>query len=645
MRRAGIEIVRIAEFAWQKMEPSLGEFHWDWLDQAIEVLAVEGLNIILGTPTAAPPAWITYQNPGILPVDIEGRRRKHGSRRHYCPGNPDYMNHCKRIVQVMAERYANNQNVVGWQIDNEFGDHDTARCYCDGCTARFRSWLEKKYQSIDGLNESWGTDFWSQKYRNWDEIGLPNLTITAPNPSQTLDFYRFSSETYISFLLAQIDILRAINPEVQINTNFLGSFQDLNYHDLAKPLDLVTWDSYPTGYTEVHGHRHYSPEEVRPQFPCDTGDPYVVGMCHDIMYGLREEPFWIMEQQVGNINWSAYNQGIGSGTLRLWTWHAIGSGADAVIYFRWRAVLNAQEQFHSGLLKHDGSPAIGYLELMKMQSEKMLMGQVTAAPRTNQVALLLDYEDLWSIQIQPHRSENALLRHLFVYYRAFQKLGIPVSIVSSAANLDQYKLVVAPAMILGGEDRSKKLAGYVEAGGFLVTGVGAGFKTPSNKFTDQPLPGVFREIAGIEVLDWHAISIGIEYPFSSEIPGLQGAAGIWAESLGVDSARQEREVEILARYSGGVFKGQAALTRRILVGGKVYYIGWYPTVDQATALVSFLSEETDLKRQELLPHGMVISYRSGYTILMNFSDADLITSYGGKQISLEPRDVVVVPSN
>ena len=196
------------------------------------------------------------------------------------------------------------------------------------------------------------------------------------------------------------------------------------------------------------------------------------------------------------------------------------------------------------------------------------MGEVTAAPLTNQVALLLDYEDLWSIHDPTASKRECLLRHLFVYYRAFQKLGIPVSIVSSAANLDQYKLVVAPAMILGGEDRSKKLAGYVEAGGFLVIGVGAGFKTPSNKFTDQPLPGVFREIAGIEVLDWHAISSGIEYPFSSEIPGLQGAGRIWRKVSGVDTTRQNSEVEILARYFDGVFKGQAALTRRILEEGK-----------------------------------------------------------------------------
>ena len=261
----------------------------------------------------------------------------------------------------MAERYANNQNVVGWQIDNEFGDHDTARCYCDGCTARFRSWLEKKYQSIDGLNESWGTVFWSQKYRNWDEIGLPNLTNYCAKPQPNPGFLRFSSDTYISFLLAQIDILRAINPEAKINTNFLGSFQDLNYHDLAKPLDLVTWDSYPTGYTEVHGHRLYSPEEEGRNFPMIQ----VTRMWWECVMTLcmvsRKSHSGSWNNRWGILIGPCTIKELDQGHLRLWTWHAIGSGADAVIFFRWRAVLNAQEQLHSGLLKHDGTPALAIL--------------------------------------------------------------------------------------------------------------------------------------------------------------------------------------------------------------------------------------------------------------------------------------------
>ena len=364
MREAGLTVVRIAEFVWQLMEPAEGQFAWDWLDEAIATLAAAGLEVVLGTPTAAPPAWLTHDYPDVLPVDAQGRTRNSGTRRHYCPTSPTYRRHSERIVRAMAERYGRHPAVVGWQIDNEFGCHDTVRCYCDQCAAAFRDWLKRKYGSLDALNEAWGAVFWSQSYGRWEEIRLPNLTPTGANPSHLLDYDRFASETTVSYQQLQVDLLRQHTAGQFITTNTLGNFEDLDYHDLARPLDFIAWDSYPTGYAEFQGESLYLPGKPDASFAYDVGDPYVTGFCHAQARGFKQAPFWVMEQQCGPVNWARFNTLVRPGTVRLWTWHALAEGADAVVYFRWRAVRFAFEQHHSGLLHHDATPATGYRELL-----------------------------------------------------------------------------------------------------------------------------------------------------------------------------------------------------------------------------------------------------------------------------------------
>jgi len=386
MREAGLSIVRIGEFAWAMMEPVKGHFTWEWLDQVIETLAGEGLQIVLGTPTAAPPAWLVHADPEVLPVDAQGRRRHFGSRRHCCANSPAYRQHTERIVAAMAARYASHLAVIGWQIDNEFGCHDTARCYCPNCARAFRQWLKVRYHTLDAVNEAWGAVFWSQTYSDWDEIEPPILTIAEANPSQVLDYYRFSSDSWLEYQQLQIDILRSAisqssaedSPQQQfVTTNLMGIFPDLDYRALANPLDLVTWDSYPTRSADMQSERLYPLDEVgsTPAHSYDVGDPAITGFSHDLTRGLKRAPFWVMEQQCGYINNSLFNTGVRSGAVRLWTWHALASGASAVVYFRWRATLYAQEQYHSGLLNQDSSPATGYLDLVKMQAELGLMAQ------------------------------------------------------------------------------------------------------------------------------------------------------------------------------------------------------------------------------------------------------------------------------
>jgi len=644
MAAAGLRIVRIAEFAWQLMEPAEGRFAWDWLDEAIATLAQAGLEVVLGTPTAAPPAWLCAAYPDVLPVDNQGRRRRFGSRRHYCVNSPAYRRHTERIVTALAARYGRHPAVIGWQIDNEFGCHDTARCYCPHCTVAFRRWLQNRYGSLEALNEAWGTVFWSQTYDDWAQIEAPILTVGSPNPSHVLDYWRFASDAYRDYQQLQIDLLRAHTQGQWITTNFMGNYADLNYHDLAAPLDFVTWDSYPTGYAERYGPVFYRSDEQRPVFAWDVGDPYITGFCHDLTRGLKPRPggggtpFWVMEQQAGPINWGAINPGVRPGTVRLWTWHALAAGAEAVIYFRWRACLYGHEVHHSGLLKHDGTPDLGYHEVMRLATEAETLAAVAAyPPEPAPIALLLDYEDGWALQMQPHRRDFGYLHHLFVFYRAARQLGFPVDIVPYHADLTAYRLVIAGNAYLGTSAHEEVLERYVRDGGHVLFGVRSGFKTATNTATDAPLPGLWRPLVGATVRAWHALPNGVGYGLAGEVDGIGPEATFWAEALAPATAR------VLAYYTSGPFAGEAALTDNGYGTGHAFYLGFYPGFEQATALLRYLTARLDISPLVKGLPADVLAYRRGpYLLLLNFGDeAREVEPDGMQRMTVAPRDLVI----
>ncbi|MBK7919515.1 MAG: beta-galactosidase [Chloroflexi bacterium] len=546
MRELGLEIVRIAEFAWAKLEPTPGQYDWSWLDEAIGVLAAAELEIVLGTPTVTPPAWLTRAHPEILRVDANGRARDHGTRRHTCPNSPTYRQFSRQIVRAMGERYGRDPRITGWQIDNEFGGGGTARCYCENCAAAFRDWLQARYGTLAALNNAWGTIFWSQTYTDWAQIRPPSDHIDKKNPSHVLDYYRFASDSFVSYQQEQVDILRGLAHGRFITTNFMGLYRDLDQFDMAETLDFATWDNYPTGNPERWRPLLYppgaDPKTNDPLYAYDVGDPMVTGLAHALTRGLKNAPFWIMEQQCGHINWAQFNPGIRPGTPRLWTWHAIAEGADTIVYFRWRATLFAQEQYHSGLLRHDATPDVGYHDHLTFQADRDLLDDIARQPITAPVGILFDFADLWALQLQPHRQDFGYLRLLYVYYTTLQRLGIPVNLVPKTADFAPYPLLIVPTAHLADAQLAGKLNDYTQNGGTLLLGVRSGFKTTSNLVTDEPLPGALRELVGATVTGWQALPPDVGWELETAVPYLHGPAGYWLETLNAQTA------SVLATY-------------------------------------------------------------------------------------------------
>jgi beta-galactosidase len=591
MREAGFNVARIGEFAWAVIEPLEGTYRWEWLDRAIDVLARHEIEVVLGTPTAAPPPWLTTAHPEVLPRDRQRRVRHAGSRHHHCPNNPVYRDYTRSIVTALAERYGRDERVIGWQTDNEFGCHETNVCYCDVCAARFREWLRERYGSLEGLNRAWGSVFWSAIYSDWDEVPLPWATPAQHNPSQVLDFYRFGSDSIVAYQQVQLDVLRALAPAQFVTHNFMTlPHRELECYDIAAPLDLVSWDNY--------------------HFPGAT--PAIVAATHDLYWGMKRRGYWIMEQQVSNVNWAPYNPTFRPGEVGLKVWQDVAHGADGVVYFRWRAATLGAELYHSGLLDHGGRLTRGYTEAQEIgralpRIAPLLEG---SAPRA-EVAFLHDYASRWSLDLQPHNQDlgddRAFRRAFLGPYEALWARNVPAHVLPlhGSDDLSAYKVVILPALNLLGPDDATRLATYIQSGGTLIATARTGFKDPSGQ-VPGPAPGHLADAMGVTVEEIDSLppqrTNSVRFA-----EGPQGAFQVthWCEILTPTAARP------LAVYEHDYYAGRPAATLRELQDGRAIYVGVLAGADLYGALFDWLLPLVGVEPLLDTPAGVEAAARGG----------------------------------
>ncbi|WP_309571768.1 beta-galactosidase, partial [Deinococcus sp.] len=505
-RDAGLSFVRIAEFAWSRIEPNQGHYDWNWLDQAVEAYHAAGLKVVLCTLTATPPAWLTRAHPEILPHDEQGRVREFGSRRHYDFASSVYREHSRRVTLAMALRYGRHPAVVGWQTDNEFGCHATSRSYGGASAAGFPEWLRRRYSVVERLNEAWGNVFWSMEYASFDQIHPPILTVTELNPSHVLDYARYCSSLIADFQREQVEILREMSPGRFITHNFMIFESGFDHYEVAAGLDFASWDNYPLGMLEFFAPSG-SGEEVKTRF-ARTGHPDLIAFNHDVYRSLasggqglgregRGTPpgLWVMEQQCGQVNWAPYNPLPADGAVALWTAQAWAHGADVVSYFRWRAATMAQEVMHSGLLHHDETEDRGLAEVRALDQTQFPAGPVPA-----RVALLHDYESLWLYDQQKHAASMSYWTQMVAYHGALRSLGVDVDIVHADADLSGYAVAVAPAITLVSEIRAARWAQAVGGGVKLVCGPRTAFRMPGGQTWAEGQPGPLSSMLGVKLL-------------------------------------------------------------------------------------------------------------------------------------------------
>ena len=481
MVELGLSWVRIGEFSWSKIEPKEGELDWEWLDCIVELLRSHKLDIIMGTPTATPPKWVLDKYPDMLAIDELGNVRGFGSRRHYCFSHLGYRKEAERITREMVSRYG--LKVQAWQVDNEYGCHDTTLSYSQAALEGFRDWLSQKYQSPSALNKAWGNIFWSMEINEFSDIELPNLTVTEPNPAHVMDFRRYTSDQVVKFNNSQVTVLRKFS-EAPLIHNYMGRITAFDHYEVGDDLDIASWDSYPLGFLEMVSD---ADEKFKVKY-AHQGDPDFQSFHHDLYRTVGSGRWWVMEQQPGPVNWAAYNPAPLAGMVRLWSWEAIAHGAEVVCYFRWRQAPFAQEQMHAGLLRVDNMPAPAWNEILKLNSEINSLGIIEQ--KDAHIALIFDYQSQWAWEIQPQAADFDYFREVFDTYSCLKKLGVDVDVCSSNdPNLNKYKIIFAPSLFSTNEILEN-------CSGHLVLGPRFNSKTTEFKIPN-PLP---PNVMGLDVI-------------------------------------------------------------------------------------------------------------------------------------------------
>jgi beta-galactosidase len=631
MAEAGMNVVRLAEFAWSRLEPSPDVFEFGWLDRAIDVLAGHGMRVVLGTPTASPPPWFLSAHPEAFLVRQGGQSVTYGNRRNVSPTDEAFRHRSRRIVEEMADHYRDHPAVIGWQIDNEFGDRDYD-------APAFRSWLRDRFGTLDAINERWGTAFWSHTYTDWDQVPVPLSTGGVPNPGLALDFARFCSDAYVDYQRMQIDILRERCPGHLITHNLMGFTYDLiDYFDLARDLDVVSWDNYPRGFWNI---------------AADV-DPTAMALGHDTMRGLKRQNFWVMEQQAGAGGWDIVGVTPKPGELRLWAYQAIAHGADAIVFFRWRTARHGTEQYWHGLLGHDGRPGRRYEEAKRMGREIARIGDdVVGSEVRAEVAMVLSYDTRFAFQVQPNNPAFSYPAQFHALYRAFHARQQAIDVVPPDADLAPYRVVVVPSPYVLTEATAASLERFVEAGGTLLVTPRAGVKDETNAVVDRPLPGHLARLCGVVVEDYDSLPEGAVRAL--DLPGVAGAQGrIWCDVVTPQGA------EVVARYGEDFYAGEAAVTVHAFGRGHAVYLGTIGNAVLNDALAARLLDMAGLAAGPPLPPGIERSVRwqgpTRLTFYLNHGDREqVVTIEGGEgrallgeppeagRLRLAPRDVAVL---
>nr|MDQ2699017.1 beta-galactosidase [Actinomycetota bacterium] len=447
MGSAGVDLVAINIFGWSHIEPRDGEFDFDRLDDVISRLHAAGIGVNLGTGTASAPAWLTRKHPEILPMAEDGTRRYPGGRQAWCPSSPAFRDAALRLVETVARRYGAHPAVELWHVSNELGCHN-ALCFCDDSAAAFRRWLRAKYESLDALNAAWGTAFWSQTYREWDEILPPRATISTRNPGQFLDFHRFSSDELLSYYRAEAEVIRR-HSEVPVTTNFMvtAHIENLDYWSWAGEMDVIANDHYLD-------HRLADP----------TAE---LAFAADLSRGLAEgAPWLLMEHATGAVNWQPLNKPKAPGEILRNSLTHVARGADGVCFFQWRASVQGSEKFHSAMLPHAGTDSAVWREVVELGGIVDRLGEVAGSRVEADVALVFSWESWWATQTDTRPSQAlGYLDQVHAAYGALHAQGLTVDVVAPGAALDAYRLVVVPGLHLVRAEDAAVVTDWIAAGG------------------------------------------------------------------------------------------------------------------------------------------------------------------------------------
>ncbi|GGR15064.1 beta-galactosidase [Streptomyces aurantiogriseus] len=606
MREAGVNSVTLGVFSWAKLEPHPGAREFGWLDRLMDLMHDNGIGVVLATPTSSPPPWLGRLHPDTLPRTEDGSTEWWGGRQHFSHSSATYRRHAAAITEDLAARYAGHPALTMWHINNEYCTYD----HGDEAAAAFRRWLREKYGTLDALNTAWGTAFWSQGYDSWDGILPPRTPHYLKNPTQVLDFRRFTSDMLLECYLAERDIVARHTPHIPVTTNFMPLFFGQDAWRWAGEEDVVSVDLYPD--------------------PRDPLGPQHGALVQDLTRSQARGPWMLMEQAAGPVNWRGVNHPKPRGLNRLWSLQAVARGADAVCYFQWRQSRQGAEKFHSGMVSHAGERGRTYQEVKQLGAElARISGEVTGGRIGADVAVLHDWHAWWASaqdgRPSTHVDHPAVLH---AWHRALWESHLTTDFAHPEHDLSGYRLVVVPQLYLLTDAAIDNLLAYVRGGGTLVSGFLTGVADEDDRVRAGGMDARLRELFGIRTLhEWWPLEPG-------ETVACDGFRGtLWSEEIEPDAETVAESVP----YKGGELDGLPAVLR----SGRAWYVSTLPEPDALRALLARVAAGAGARPVlDGLPAGVEAVRRGDLLFLLNHGREPVTVDVPGTHTDLLTGDPV-----
>lgn len=601
-KNAAINSATINVFSWAKIQPSEEVYYFDELDEIIEMLSNENYDIVLGTSTAALPAWMFKKYPEVGRVDFEGRQHRFGQRHNACPNSLVYQKYAARLAEKLAERYGNNPHLSIWHINNEYG----GECYCENCEKAFRVWLQDKYQTIEALNKAWNLEFWGHTVYEWDEVVVPNVLGDAMNFDTTafaglsIDYRRFTSDSMLENFKMEREAIKKHDQETPITTNLMGTYKGLDYFKWAKEMDIVSWDSYPSYNTPWSD----------------------VAMRHDLMRGLKSQPFMLMEQTPSQQNWQPYNSLKKPGQMRAQSYQTVAHGADTIQFFQLRRTIGGCEKFHGAVIEHVGTENTRvFREVAELGHElQSLESSLIDAKNISDVGIIFDWDNYWALEYTSGPNKDLkYVDQVHQYYRYFYEQNISVDMIPFDGDFSKYKVIVAPVLYMVKAGMAEKLEEFVKNGGTFVTTFMSGIVDQSDNVHLGGYPGPLRKLTGIwaEEIDALAPEQANTIEFKD---GTKGTSHLLSDIVHLETA------ESLGDYTNNFYQNTPFATVNNFGEGQAYYVGTQLDSESLDKVLGSVCLEAQIKSVLAEKTALEVTYRekdgNGFYFILNLTQED-----------------------
>jgi len=594
MKKAHVNCVSLGIFAWATLEPEEGIYQFDWLEEIINNLYNEGIYTVLATPTGAMPNWLTEKYEEVRQVRDNGARNLHGARHNFCFTSPIMREKARNINTALAERFGNHPGVILWHISNELGGNgNDSSCHCPLCQAAFRDWLKNKYKTLDALNHAWWTKFWSQAYTSWDQIHSPVPNGLTTVHGLNLDWKRFVTAQMVDFYKEECNIVKKYSKDIPVTTNMMGFFKCLDYFKFKDSLDIVSWDSYPSWHEEKN----------------DIDVAIYTAASHNLMRGIKKQPFLLMESTPSLVNWKVNNTLKRPNMHMLSSMQAVAHGSNSVQYFQWRKSRGASEKLHGAVVDHYGKEDTRVFKDVTEVGCRLenLTESIYKTINKPKVAIIVDWENWWAIDdaCGVNNSDMKYIDTVVNHYKPFWKMGIDVDFIDMDTDISEYKLVVAPMTYMIKEKFGEDVKVFVENGGCFVSSYWSGIVNETDLCFLGGFPGIIGEVVGIRSEEIDAINE--YYPNSISYKNKSYEVNDLCDLIHLQGAKAE------AFYEKDFYKGMPALTRNQYGSGIAYYIAARTENEFNEEFYSNIVNEIGIEKNinVNLPYGVTVSKRCG----------------------------------